>query len=411
MSTTAEPDLLRSDDRGLWCARGGFHIDPWRAAPVAVITHAHGDHATWGSGVYWCSAEGAGVLRRRVGANADIRAVPWGQRVRLGDTDVSFHPAGHVLGSAQVRVEPVGGGPVWVASGDYKRDADPTCSPFEVVACDVFITEATFAMPIYRWRETREVVDEIRAWWAGNAAEGKVSALFCYALGKAQRLLAELGGTALQSRREQTGGGAGGQPLPGPVFIHGSVRPLVDEYRVAGVALPETRLVTEEVAAGGVESVMDDGAPRAGAGGAGGAAGGDTPGSATHDGAVDAKPARAKRRKRNAAEFAGALVVAPPSAAGSPWMRNFGAAERVETAFASGWMRVRGVRRWRGYDRGFVLSDHADWPGLIRTVRETGASRVLATHGSVGVLSRYLREQGVEAQPLATGYRAEAEEE
>ena len=212
----ASTPLLRTDDRGLFCEAGSFHIDPWRPVERAVITHAHGDHARWGSEAYLAAAPSVPVLRRRLG-EARIEGVPFGERVRMGEVTVSFHPAGHVLGSAQVRVER--GGEVWVFSGDYKRRADPTCEPFEPVPCHTFITEATFALPIYRWDETSVVAREIFDWWEANREAGRASVLFCYALGKAQRILGEL--ARLTDRT---------------VFVHGSIEPLNECYRQAGIA-------------------------------------------------------------------------------------------------------------------------------------------------------------------------------
>lgn len=332
------PPLVTVTSDGIYCPAGGFHIDPWRPVARALITHAHGDHARWGSQHYLGTAPSRGLLRKRLGADADISTLEYGERLTLGEVTVSFHPAGHVLGSAQIRLEHRG--EVWVISGDYKRDADPTCLPFEPVRCDTFITEATFGLPIYRWEETRRVAEEVLRWWQGNVEEERASVLFCYALGKAQRLLAEL---ARLTDRE--------------VLLHGATQALVECYREAGVAMVPTRPVSE----------VDKGK-----------------------------------------SYAGALVLAPPSAAGSPWMRRFG---EYETGFASGWMRVRGNRRRRGYDRGFVLSDHADWPSLLRTAKETGASRVLVTHGSSEILARYLRENlGIDAAPLSTPFEGEAED-
>jgi putative mRNA 3-end processing factor len=317
-------DLLTPDGRGLLCAPGGFHVDPWAPVPQAVVTHAHGDHARPGSGTYWCSVEAEPFLRRRVGPEASVRALAWGERVELADAVVSVHPSGHVRGAAQVRVESKGA--VWVVSGDYKRAADPTCSPFEVVPCDVFVTESTFGLPVYRWPDVREVVEDVLAWWDGNRAAGRPALLYCYAVGKAQRLLAEL--ARLTDR---------------PVLVHGAVETACALYRQAGVPLLPTRAVDEG-------------------------------------------------RRRGA--FAGELVLAPPSARGTPWARRFG---DHESAQASGWMRVRGTRRRRSLDRGFVLSDHADWPALLRTVSQTGARRVRVVHGYAEELAGYLREQGFEA--------------
>jgi putative mRNA 3-end processing factor len=330
------PDLVTLTPQGLYCPRGDFHIDPWRAVDRALVTHAHSDHARRGSRHYHAAASGVGFLRHRLGPEAVIEGHPFGQRLAMGDAVVSFHPAGHVLGSAQIRIE--AGGEVWVISGDYKREADPSCEAFEVVPCDVFITEATFALPVYRWDPAGRAFEEVVAWWDANAAAGRASVLFCYALGKAQRVLAEL---ASRTERE--------------VLVHGAVEALLDTYREAGVRLPPIRPVGP--------------------------------------------------RPRGREDFAGALAIAPPSAFGSTWLRRFG---DCSTGFASGWMRVRGRRRWRGFDRGFVISDHADWPGLLETIRATGARRVLATHGYSDTLARYLREQGLEAAPLPTRFEGEA---
>lgn len=339
--------LLAPDDRGLACTLGGFHVDPWKPVPLAVITHAHSDHARPGHGRYICAAPGLALLERRIGP-ASIQPVKYGERFKLGDVTVSLHPAGHVLGSAQIRIESAD--EVWVVSGDYKRAADPSCASFEVVPCDLFITEATFALPIYRWDPPTDLARQILDWWDHNRAREVPSVLFGYALGKTQRILAELWLLVDAERRAR------------PVFTHGTAEALMDPYRRAGIPM----MLTEHVA--------------------------DAPAG----------------KRGDAARFKGELIVAPPSAAGSPWMRRFG--PDADTAFASGWMRVRGVRRRRGYDRGFALSDHADWSELLRTIQETRAKRVLATHGSSAVLARFLREQGLEAGELRTSYEGEDED-
>lgn len=325
--------LLELTDRGLHCRAGGFWIDPWGPVDRAVVTHAHGDHARPGSAAYLGAERGREVLRLRLGEDAAIETAPWGEPVRVGDATVSFHPAGHVLGSAQVRVEVAG--EVWVVTGDYKRRPDPTCEPFEPVRCHVLVTESTFGLPVYRWPDPADEVAEIHRWWAENRSEGRTSLLYGYTLGKAQRLLALL------------------DPSEGPLLVHGAVERVNEAYRRAGVALPPVRHAT----------------------------------------AATARETRGR-----------ALVVTPPSAGGSPWARKFGDAS---SAFASGWMRLRGTRRRRAADRGFVLSDHVDWPALLRTVDESGAERVAVTHGYTEPVVRYLRERGLDAWSIPTRFEGE----
>lgn len=264
-----------------------------------------------------------------------ILGVPYGESVEVGGVLLSLHPAGHLLGSAQVRIEHRG--EVWVVSGDYKLDADATCEPFEPVKCQVFLTESTFGLPIYRWRAPEEVFAEINAWWETNQKSGRTSVLFAYALGKAQRLL------------------AGIETSLGPVVVHGAVGRMTAAYTAAGVRLPEV---------------------------------------------YQAEPQwiRAVRGR--------GLVLAPPSAMNHPWLRKFGP---ISTAFASGWMQVRGARRWRSLDRGFVISDHADWDGLLMAVREVGAERVGVTHGFSAPFSRWLNEEGWVSWVVPTRFETEDE--
>ncbi|MCP9771572.1 ligase-associated DNA damage response exonuclease [Synechococcus sp. Tobar12-5m-g] len=326
--------MIQLTPKGLYCPAAGAWIDPWRPVPRALITHAHADHARPGSGEYWAVASSEGVLRQRLGQGIALQDVPYGQELQIGEATVSFHSAGHVLGSAQVRIS--AGDETWLISGDYKRDPDPSCEPFQSVPADVLITEATFGLPVYRWRPGQEVAAEIAAWW--KAAPERTSILFCYAFGKAQRLLAEL---------RQLG-------LADEVLLHGAVQTLMAPYRQQGIAMLPTRPVSE--------------LPRS-------------------------EP------------LAGRLVLAPPSAHRSVWMKRF---KSPQTGFVSGWMAVRGARRRHGYERGFVLSDHADWDGLLATVRQSQAQQVYVTHGQGDVLARYLREvEGISADPLAGGFAAE----
>ncbi len=328
--------LLAATQDGLYCEAGGFHVDPWNPVDNAVVTHAHSDHATPGCGRYLCAAEGLTVLRARLSDDAPLDASPYGEARAIDGVTVSLHPAGHILGSSQVRVEHRG--EVWVVSGDYKVAPDPTCRAFEPVRCHTFITESTFGLPIYRWPSQADVFGEIDAWRRENAERGLSSVLFAYSLGKAQRVL------------------AGVDPSQGPIYCHGAVRRLNDAYRQAGVALPPAQSASEAPA--------DE-------------------------------------------DWSRALVIAPPSAAGTPWLRRFG---DISSGFASGWMQVRGARRRRSVDRGFVLSDHADWPDLLAAIAATGAERVLVTHGSAAAMARYLNEQGLEAAVLSTRYSGEQDD-
>lgn len=326
--------LLTFTERGIYCPRGDFYIDPWRPVDRAVITHGHSDHARWGHRHYLTTRQALPVIRHRLG---DIRAegVEYGQDTPINGVCVRFVPAGHVPGSAQVRVEYKG--EVWVVSGDYKVEADGLSEQFEPVKCHAFISECTFGLPIFRWQPQDQVANQIAAWWSANRAEGKTSILAAYGLGKAQRLMSIL-------------------PCIGPILTHGAVEETTRILREQGYRVPDTTKVTQ---------------------------------------GIDAK------------SHPGALVIAPPSALGTPWARRFGP---VDEAFASGWMALRGIRRRRGYGTGFVISDHADWDGLNRAIKETGASRVFVTHGYTSPFRHWLETQGYDAGIVETDYGGEADE-
>lgn len=323
-------DLLELTERGLYCSVGDFYIDPWRPVDKAIVTHAHADHLRWGMGQYLCSREGEGVTRVRVGKEATIQSIEYGEKVFINGVSVSLQPAGHILGSAQVRVEHQG--EVWVFTGDYKLSSDATTTRYEPIRCHTFISESTFALPIYRWPDSVTVAEEINSWWQCNAEQGLCSVIYGYALGKAQRILSLL------------------EPQTGPIFVHGSILALNDAYRQSGVKIPEVKRVSEA---------------------------------------------------ESKADFRRAMVVAPPSAAGSPWMRRFAP---LSDGYVSGWMSVRGNRRRRSVDRGFVLSDHVDWPELLQAVNETGAERLRFTHGYSAVAARYFQDLGFDAEILETEF-------
>jgi putative mRNA 3-end processing factor len=329
------PRLIEATDSGLYCEEGDFHIDAWKTVERNLITHAHSDHARRVAKRYLCSREGETILRERLGNDCSIASVDFRESIDINGVKVSFHPAGHVRGSAQIRVEHKG--EVFVVSGDYKRQPDRTCSQFEVVRCNSFITESTFGLPIYRWRPTDLVLAEINAWWARNASEGITSIIYAYSLGKAQRILSGL------------------DPSIGTILLHGAMLKLTELYRAGGVDLPPT----------------------------------------LHASSENSKAHKGK-----------AIVIAPSSADGSPWVRKFAP---YSSAAASGWMQIRGFRRRGAIDRGFVLSDHVDWPDLLRTIEETGAEHVGITHGYTTAVCRYLREMGKNAYTVKTHFEVDDE--
>ncbi|MBL8314137.1 MAG: ligase-associated DNA damage response exonuclease [Rubrivivax sp.] len=324
---TGLDDLIVQRPEGLYCPAGDFHIDPMRPVARAVITHAHADHARRGHGAYLATAISEAILRARLGA-IPLQGLAYGQTLSINGVQLSLHPAGHLLGSAQVRL--AHRGRVWVVSGDYfcsafDGDTNPTCTPFEPVRCDCFVTESTFGLPIYRWRPQAEVMAEINAWWRANAGAGRASLLLGYSLGKAQRLLAGL------------------DPGIGAIVVHQTVEPINSAYRTAGVVLPATLPL-----------------------------------------AALADPLVSRR----------ALVLAPPTQRSQT---SLPPPDACSVAFASGWMQLRSRRRRQGMDRGFVLSDHADWPGLQRAIAATGAGRVIVMHGYEAALVRWLNQQGLQA--------------
>ena len=322
--------LLKFTSTGLYCPLGDFYIDPSGGVERAVVTHAHSDHARRGSTLYFAERSGIPLLKERVGQSAPIRALEYGERIQLGQVSLSLHSAGHILGSAQVRIEYENH--VWVVTGDYKRDSDPTCPPFEVVPCDVLVTEATFGLPVYRWKPVSEVAQEMMEWWRSNRTTGRNSVLFGYSLGKAQRVLAEM--KPLMASHEK-------------ILIHDSMEPMNRHYREAGVDLAATYTFSE----------VPTGEP-----------------------------------------LRGVFALLPPGSATHPILRRLAP---FETGFASGWMRVQKKREMRRFDRSFVMSDHADWPSLLRTVRESNAKIVYVMHGENEILARYLSEKGTPAYPVS----------
>lgn len=328
--------ILRETPAGLFCEAGNFYIDPWRPVPRAVVTHAHSDHARSGCESYLAARAGAAILQMRLGRSARIHFVDYGDVQAIGGARVSLHPAGHMTGAAQVRIEV--GGEVCVVSGDYKLQPDPTCTSFEPVRCHTFVTESTFGLPLYRWDQPDEVFGEINQWWRANQQRGAASLLLGYTVGKAQRLLASVDASI------------------GPIYAHGSILSACRAYRDCGVRLPALGNCME----------------------------------------VDGK-----------FDWSQTLIVAPPSALGTTWLRRFG---NVSTAMASGWMRVRGIRRRRAVDRGFVLSDHVDWQDLMQAIALTEAECIWVTHGYTQQVVRTLLARGLNARVVKTAFTGEAAE-
>jgi putative mRNA 3-end processing factor len=319
--------MLEFREQGMYCPQGDFYIDPWRTVPKALITHGHSDHARWGHGQYIATHLAIPVLRHRLG-DIQVMGVDYGQTLMINDVKVSFHPAGHIIGSAQIRLEYRG--EIWVISGDYKLGDDGLSTPFEPVRCHSFITESTFGLPSFRWEAQENVYADIHKWWQQNAALGRPSVIACYALGKAQRILTNLSNDI------------------GPIYTHGSIENTQAILRAQGFTFAHTEKLTVDV---------------------------------------------------SKTQLSTAMIVAPPSALGSPWIDKIG---DYSDAVVSGWMQVRGIRRRRNVQRGFVLSDHADWPELLTAIRETDAHRIFVTHGYSAIMSRYLTSVGYDAHVVST---------
>ncbi|WP_373017464.1 ligase-associated DNA damage response exonuclease [Muriicola sp.] len=329
-----EKPLLAFTGKGIYCEKAGVYLDPWKPVDKAIISHGHADHSRWGHKQYITHKRNVPIIEHRLG-NINSSGVSWGESFTVNGVRFSLHPAGHIPGSSQIRVEHKG--EVWVFSGDYKTEDDGLSTPYEPIRCHSFITECTFGLPAFSWRPQKEVFRDINDWWAENRTEGKTSVLFGYSLGKAQRLLKHLD-TSI-----------------GQVYTHAAVENLNEVLRTY-LDLPDTIRITKET-------------------------------------------------KKE--DLRGNLVIAPPSVHGSPWLRKM---VPYETATASGWMAFRGARRRRAVDKGFVLSDHCDWAGLLESIEATGATRVICTHGYSDIFSRFLREKGLDARTEQTQYEGELAE-
>ena len=324
--------MLKFTPAGIYCVPGRFYIDPWKRVDDAIITHGHADHARGGMNKYLCHHLTLPVLKSRIGPHIQAQGLAYGEVIPINGVNVSLHPAGHIIGSAQVRLEYRGR--IVVISGDYKVQDDGLSTAFELVPCHEFITESTFGLPIYRWLPVEEQHRKLQEWVVKNQQDGKNSVLFGYSLGKAQRILKALADV-------------------GPIQVHYSIARLNEAFRAAGVPLPS-------------------------------------------HGNLDLRTSQAKTQ--------GGIYILPPALRDSHLLRKI--PDRAE-AICSGWMQVRGARRWRHADAGFAISDHADWEELLEVVRGTGAEKIYVTHGQTAVFSRYLRELGLDAVELQTEFGEE----
>ncbi len=326
-------NLIEFTPKGMYCEPGGFYIDPWRPVERALITHAHSDHSRYGHKYYLSHHDSIPIMKARLGPNL-FEGLEYGEYRMINGVKVSFHPAGHIIGSAQIRLEHKG--EVWVASGDYKTEDDGISPVFEPVKCDTFITESTFGLPVYNWSPQKAIFEDMNQWWQHNKERGIVSVILAYSLGKAQRILFNVDQNI------------------GPIYLHGAIENMNNAVIEAGYKLPFSKKV---------------------------------------------EPGMKKD------VFKGALIIAPPSAAGSAWLKKF---NPYSLGVASGWMAVRGGRSWQSADKGFALSDHADWQGLNWAIKATGAERVIVTHGYTDVFSKWLCEKGYDARTVKTQFTGDS---
>lgn len=326
--------MLEFRREGIYCPQGNFYIDPWLPVDYAIITHAHADHARVGMKRYLCHELTAPILKLRLGQDIKVETLAYNQALHINSVKVSLHPAGHLIGSAQVRLEFQG--KVTVVSGDYKIQDDGLSTPFEPVRCHEFISESTFGLPIYNWLPVEQINQNLVDWVANNKKNGSNSILIGYALGKAQRIMKALEGYE-------------------DLYVHYAISRINAAFTESGISLPPYKTID-----------FND---------------------------------RPKDMK-------GEIIIVPPSLFGSNLLKNI---PNTQTAICSGWMQVRGARRWRSADAGFAISDHADWPGLLTAVKETGAEKVYVTHGFKAEFARYLNEIGIKAEEITTAFGTEDE--
>lgn len=330
---SAEKKLIKFTKKGIYCPQGRFYLDPWYPVDYAVISHGHADHARWGMKRYLCTDDSKAILQHRLGADINIESIPHGKEIKINDVLVSFYPAGHVIGSAQIRLEYKGY--VVVFTGDYKTQPDFITVPYEPIKCNTLITESTFGLPIYNWKKEEVLQQELHNWVKANQTNNRTSVFLGYSLGKAQRLLSLLEGCD-------------------DIYVHRSIYNTNEAISSSGIKLPDAKLWSAD---------------------------------------LDKKTLQNK------------IIIAPPAILGSRMLKRL---PNPATAICSGWMQIRGNKRWQAVDAGFAVSDHADWNGLISAVKASEAEQVYVTHGSQAVFSKYLNEIGIKANELVTEYGDEA---
>lgn len=328
--------LIQFTNKGIYCKQGKFYIDPWQPVDKAIITHGHADHAKWGNKNYLCHTLTKPVLGERYGLYDNVETLAYNEIIDINGVKLSMFPAGHVIGSAQIKLEYKG--EIAVISGDYKTEYDGISTAFEPVKCHTFVSESTFGLPIYKWEPQNLIFENIKNWISENHSKNKTSVLVAYSLGKAQRLIKNLHGNH-------------------EIYVHQSIAKLNEAFIKAGVDLPSTTKITAEI-------------------------------------------------KKD--ELQKGIVIVPPALAEGRWIKNL---VNPAIGICSGWMAVRAGRRWRSADAGFALSDHADWPGLLKAIKDTGAERVLVTHGSTAIFSRYLNEIGISSAEVKTQYGDETDDD
>lgn len=328
--------FIKFTKKGIYCIPGKFYLDPWYPVDYAIISHGHADHSRWGNKHYLCHQDSKNILLHRLGKDISIETLNYNQIKTINGVKVSFYPAGHIIGSVQIKLEYKG--KVVVFSGDYKTNTDFITTPFEPVKCHEFITESTFGLPIYSWKTEVDLQSQLQQWIVNNQRQNKTSVFFGYSLGKAQRIMSLVDGVD-------------------EVYVHSAINNLNQAISKSGIVLPKSKLITSDF---------------------------------------------------NKKDIQNKIVILPPALLGSKLLKKI---PNAATAICSGWMQIRGNRRWKGVDAGFAVSDHADWNGLLSAVKATEAEKVYVTHGSQAVFSKYLNEIGIESQEVVTEYGTEDNED